>query len=260
MGAGHDHHHRADRQQHQAALVQERRVLAGAPDQQDDPDQADHAEPVEDVARARHDLAGQRSARPDHRQRGAEQQPERPRVGSLVDPGVVEAGMEQHRHLDRRGGRQDQREHGQPRPHRDRPFAFVHHPQPEQQHPRPDQIELLLDRQRPQMAERRRWPEQREVRDVLVDLPPVVDVEERRQRLAAHVAHQRAVGDRDPDHDDGQHQVERRQQPPGAPDPEVVEAERALVPRAQQQVSDQIAAEREEHADAEQPPGGPADP
>ncbi len=56
MGAGRDHEHGAARQQHQATLVQERRVLAGAPDQQDDPDQANHAEPVEDVARARHDL------------------------------------------------------------------------------------------------------------------------------------------------------------------------------------------------------------
>ncbi len=179
MGAGRDHEHGADRQQHQATLVQERRVLGGAPDEQDDPDQANHPEPVEDVARARHDLAGQRAARPDHRQRSAEQQPERPRVGPLVDPRVVNSRMEQQRHLERRAGGQHQRDHRQPWPNRDRSLALVHHPEPDQQHPRPDQVELLLDRQRPQMAERRRRAEQREVRDVLADLPPVVDVQQR---------------------------------------------------------------------------------
>ena len=57
--------------------------------------------------------------------------------------------------------------------------------QSEPEQPGPDQVELLLHRQGPQMSEGRRRTEPGEVRDVLEDQPPVAHVERRRHHVPA---------------------------------------------------------------------------
>ena len=60
------------------------------------------------------------------------------------------------------------------------------HGQDEQR--REQQVELFLDRERPQVLQQRRSPGLREVRLVQVDLPPVADVQEGGDHVPAHAA------------------------------------------------------------------------
>ena len=66
------------------------------------------------------------------------------------------------------------------------PEAVREEPNREQHHPWPHQIELLLDRERPQVIERQRLGEAREVRPVHDDRGPVREVEGPRNHLPAH--------------------------------------------------------------------------
>jgi hypothetical protein len=63
---------------------------------------------------------------------------------------------------------------------------------------------------------------------------------------------------RHPGEYDDQHQEQRRQQAPGAGEPELPEPDAATLDLAEQDIGDQIAAEGEEDADAEQSSRGPA--
>ena len=147
--------HRREREHDEAAAVEERGVLAGPPDHQRDHQQAGDAERVERVAGAGGDPATQFAARPDHRQGGAEEQLEGAGVGAVVDPRGVEARAVEDRHQDRRDQRQQ--------PGSRRPAAAAR-PEgsgasrtsltPTQQDERPEDVELLLDRQRPEVVER----------------------------------------------------------------------------------------------------------
>ena len=91
----------------------------------------------------------------------------------------------------------------------------------------PHQVELLLDRERPQVLEQRRPPDELEVGRVVEDVPPVVDVEDRRDRVGAHLGRRVAEeeGGRDGDH--GEQQDERRQQAPRAAEVELREVDAA---------------------------------
>ena len=151
----HRHHrHRGQRQQNDPVGIEELRVGALAPYENPDHDQTDGSDRVEDAAGPGRDLRGQRPARPHHRQGRAEQHPERPGVGALVDSGRVEARVIEQRHLDGRGGRQHQRHPSQARPHADPECALGQKLESEQQQPRPQQVELLLNGQRPQVTQR----------------------------------------------------------------------------------------------------------
>ncbi len=148
-------------------------------------------------------FAAQLAARPDHRQRRAEEQLEGAGVGAVVDPRGVEARVVEDRHQDRRGGGEDQRRHGQPRPHpRRRARALLDQAHPAEQHERPEDVELLLDRQRPEMAERFRRAEAGEVGDVLEDQLPVADVERGGNDRVAELVGLGGPEDRHPGDDD----------------------------------------------------------
>jgi len=68
------------------------------------------------------------------------------------------------------------------------------------------------------------------------------------------------VHHRDPRGHHGQHHEQGREQPPGPPEPEVAQVQPARPgPLAEQQVGDEVTAEREEDAHAQQAPGRPAE-
>jgi hypothetical protein len=104
------------------------------------------------------------------------------------------------------------------------------------------------------MVERQRGREPREVRPVLLDRRPVADVEHRRPHLAAHAGKLRGVEERHPDADGREHQEEGRKQTPRAVQPEASQAEAGVPPPlVEEQIGDQVAGQREEHADTEHP-------
>ncbi len=246
------------REQHEAALVEEGGVLVGAPDQQGDAGQAGDAGAVEQAAGARRDPGPQPAARPDHRQGGAGEQLEGAGVGPVVDPRGVEAGVVEEGHGGGRGDRQGQRRDGQPRAHtggggRD----LAHEADPEQQQEGPDDVELLLHPQRPEVVERRGRAEAGEVGDVLEDQPPVADVERRRGHRFAERHRLGPAGDRDPGHDHHEHREEGGQEAPRPPQPEAGQPPAPARPLREQDVRDQVAAQGEEDPDAQEPARSP---
>ena len=131
--------------------------------------------------------------------------------------------------------------------------------QPEPQQPRPDQVELLLHGQRPQVPERRRRAEPGEVGAVLGDQPPVAHVARGRGDRPADGRKLGPVQQRDPGGDHGQHHEQRGQQPPGPAQPEIRQLQPAgALVLAEQEVGDEVAAQREEDTDAEQAALSPA--
>ena len=131
----------------------------------------------------------------------------------------------------------------------------------EQEYQRPDEIELLLDRQRPRVLERRRRGELSEVRLVGVDQVPVVDVEQRGDGVTPQPGQvDEAVGTGTPETavqdeiqaERGHHDEERRQEAPGPSTPEAGQADATGVdPLLQQQRGDEEAGQDEEQVDAQ---------
>ena len=256
----HQHQHRRQREDDEAALVEERVELADLPDHDRDHQQAEDAEAVEHVARLRGDPAAEAAARPDHRQRRAEQQAAGAGVGAVVDPRGVEGRVVEDRHLDRRDQRQRDRQQRQPRPDPRGQRPLVHELDPEQQQEGPEDVELLLDRERPEVVERFFRREAGEVGDVAEDLLPVVDVEDRRDDRLAELVGLGGAEDRHPGDDDRQHHEQRRQQAPGAGQPELAELDPAAGRElGEQQVGDQVAGEGEEDPDPQQSSRRPAE-
>ena len=91
----------------------------------------------------------------------------------------------------------------------------------EAQGERPQQVELLLDRERPQVLQQRRALERLEVGLLREDLVPVVDVEERGDRVAARPHGVAGQEDRRHERGDGDDQERGRQQAARAPEPEL---------------------------------------
>ena len=125
---------------------------------------------------------------------------------------------------------------------------------------RPHEVELLLDRQAPQVPQQRRVGGV--VRDVADDLAPVAEVGERPRQVAPHAG---ALGGRPDDErddgDHGQHHAERRQQPAGPAQPELAEVDApGRLALLDQQRRDQEAGHDEEHLDADPAAAHPANP
>ena len=245
-----------DREYNQTALVEERRVLADSPDHDEDDDQAGerrHVEPDPPVA-AGH---GRLRARPDHRERGTDQQAGRPGVGALIDPGRVEARLVEGEHG--RGGGRGEAQRRQREPGQELRLA-PDQEHPGQQQPRPDQVELLLHGERPEVVERLRRREPAEVGGVRPDQVPVAEVPGGGPDGSAQIGEPGPVRDRDPGRDHRQHDEQSGQQAAGAPQPEIAQPHLPVrAELAQQQVRDQVSAEREEHPDAEQAARRPAE-
>ena len=177
------------------------------------------------------------------------------KFGVRGDGDGVPHGVDEGR--DRQGG-----EDGPDRPEAGPPTVAVGRPAPtaaqeqdeQDEAQRPDDVELLLDRQRPVVLHRGGLGALGEVVDRAPRQDPVDDVDRRPDDVAAYLApppprHQEPRGDRDRDEDeDG-----RRQQPAGPPRHEPWPRDRARGGQlAQQQPGDEVAGDDEEDVDAEE--------
>ncbi len=246
-----------EREDQEAAPVEERRELVRAPEHQRDHAEADRAGDVDRAPGARRDPPAEVPARPDRRQRGTDHQLECTGVGPVVDAGRIDARLVEDEHQDRRREGEAEDRQAEPGTQAPREPRLGDELDPEDHQERPDDVELLLDRQRPEMVERAGRLEGREVRDVVEDQPPVVDVCRGGRRRPPEVGRLVRPEDRRPGDDDDQHQKQRRQQAPRPRQPERLQPDAAALDLAEQDVGDQVAAEREEDADAEQAAGSP---
>ena len=141
----------------------------------------------------------------EQRERRADQERLCARVGAVVHACRVGARREESRHEHRGPGRQRR---GDPEKHWARAARQA---QQQQERRRPHEVELLLDRQRPHMLEWRRRRELREVRLAGGDEPPIGDIADRGERVAAqplqHVGGRPAGGEH---RDRSEHEEQRR--------------------------------------------------
>ena len=137
-------------------------------------------------ARGRATLHGR--ARGDARERGAGEDRGRARVGAEVDAhrplGVEERDHREHRQKCETDRRRKQRSHAEA-------------PEHENDDQRPDDVELLLDREAPGVLERRRRQEELPVALVREDRAPVRDVSERRERVGSDAGELRRAREED---------------------------------------------------------------
>ena len=195
---------------------------------------------------------GQRARAPDDGQRRAEEQAGGARVGAVVDAGDIGEGLVQDGHQHRRPGdpRHDGRE-------QQRPPAQRHQPHEQQ---RPDDVELLLDRQRPEVQQRRGTPHLLEVGGVAQDEGPVAHVGHGRHGVAADRGDLRRQEDREVRQHGRDEQEERGQQPSRPPQPEAAQRHgggRGVL--REQQRRDQVAADDEEDLHAQEARGHEVD-
>ena len=187
-----------------------------------------------------------------------------PGVGSEVDPRRIRPRVEEDGHQDRRQDPQGDRQgHTDPAPRAPSPV------QQEQEHQRPDQVELLLDRQRPRVLQRRGRRELGEVGLVRVDGVPVVHVEQGGDGVAPQAREvDEGVGAGGPemgvqDQVEGERandEEEGRQQPPRPPSPEGGQVDAAgAAPLLEQQRGDEEARQHEEQIDSEVPTRRPTE-
>ena len=133
-----------------------------------------------------------------------------------------------------------------------------------QQRERPEQVELLLDGERPEVQQGRRRAS--ELRGEVVAEPGGEHEVDDEATGGNRVGGQRPLGDRRQehlrrDHRDDHDDARCRQQTPGAPCPESRQRDRAgRGDLTQQQSRDQKTGEHEEHVDADEPAGEPSDP
>ncbi len=238
---------------HEAAAVEAAGGVRRVEEEQQDAGQRGDADDVEEGAVPAGPAVGQRGRPPEEREQGAHEDRRDPGVGAVVEaarvlPGLVEDG---HPHGRRRG----HPGHGQ----RD---GTEPAPEPAQQHDedqRPQQVELLLDGERPQVAQQQRTPELLEVRAVGRDEVPVGRVRQRRQDLRPQLGRLVAEEEHHDDAGRGQQQVERGQEPAGPAPVEAAHADGArTVVLLQEQHGDQVAADHEEDVDAEEATRQPA--
>ena len=129
-------------------------------------------------------------------------------------------------------------------------------PPPEHEQQGPHDVELLFDRERPQVLEGLAAPgvgRDVDVRDAVDDVPPVLAVEAERE-VAAEPPEILVVEDRDDEPGDEHHRDQRGPQATDPPDPEVPQVDAlARLRLGEQQARDQVPADHEEHLDAEEP-------
>jgi hypothetical protein len=188
-------------------------------------------------------------------QGAADQQRLGPRIGTEV-VAVDVVGAEQEGTRERRGerahaGDDQQRAAGAGREEREE----GHHDQ------RPQQVELLLDPERPGVLQRRRGRRLGEVVGAAVDHAPVGHVSEGAERVPAQQPDfDRGEQPAEHDHDGDEHGQQSGQQPAGPAGPEGAEPDAPATDALdQEQRRDQVAGEHEERVNAEEPTRQPAD-
>ena len=193
-------HGRDDRAQQDAPVVREGRVPLGRRHHHDERRHRSKARKLE--RQASPGRSGSRrglallAKRPHERQDAAQKQALGAGVRAVVRARRVGARHVQHRHK-RGGGKRQHREHYDhaaavvPA----RPAALGNRPHQQHEDGRPCQVELELQRERPEVRQRRRRAGRREVRLVAEDLCPVERHQERRHHVRAHLREQLMVRD-----------------------------------------------------------------
>ena len=196
--------------------------------------------------------------RDDERRRGADEQLMGARQRAVVRHRRVRLVVADGHHCDRRDRRDGQQAEDDrdpaPRPARDDGEGARHRQGPHD-------VELFLDRERPQVADGRGGRERLEVALAGEDEPPVRDVAQGREQVPSKRALGDRVGGRRPDRDDGDQHEQRGQEPSSPAVPELDEVDVAGAQSlADQQRRDEEARQDEEEVDAEEPalqPGNP---
>ena len=156
------------------------------------------------------------------------------------------------RHVQERGGQRDRdRDAEQPQRHSGqlRPTAT----QDRHHHQGPQQVELLLDRERPQVAQRRERLRSG-VPGPDPDLEPVRDVADTRHDVATRAAARFGLEHRQVHHQQRQHHEQRRQQTACSTEPELLEVDVVVAfVLGDQQQGDEVAGDDEEHLDTQEP-------
>lgn len=177
---------------------------------------------------------------------GAQQQREDAGVGAVVHAAGVGGGVIEHHHGD--GGDSSQSQNHAARVG----LAHVHGYHSEQQRG-PNQVELFLDGERPKVRKRRGIAQGIEVRDVLGNLPPVVEEQQRRQDVRAHLGEHHVVKDGAQRAGHEHYRYHGGDQATDATNPEALKVDTAgLSDFVEQQARDQIAREHKENRDAKQ--------
>ena len=252
-----DHDRGEARVRGEAAVVEPRvALLHGRPPPDHDAERAEAADRGEGPHAACRRPAGRDVAREDDGEERAHEQLGRARVGAVVHARRAVACVQ---HPARHDGRDDagceQRAEHLPAPQRRR---APRQPRDERHDEREHDVELLLDRERPEVQHRRRGAE-----EVRVALPrrveaPVRDVREGGEHVAAQQPELVVRRDRRPeDQHAGQREHRGREQAPGPPAPEAAEGH-APFALGEQQARDQEARQREEGADPEEAAPGKA--
>ena len=118
---------------------------------------------------------------------------------------------------------------------------------------RPNQVELFLDGKRPEVRERRGVAQSIEVRDVLGNLPPVVEEQQRRQDVGAHLGEHHVVKDGAQRAGHEHYRYHGGDQATDTANPEALKVDAAgLGDFVEQQTRDQIARKHKEDRNAEQ--------
>ncbi len=254
VGEGGEQERGGDRDPGVAAVPERQVVVVDVDEAEDQVAERDHPERVEDRAdqRAEGFVGADLHRAPDQRQGDAREQADGVGVGAVVDAGGVVAGVEEDPGEDDRADRPGEHAEQQPA------AAEELHPGGEDE--RPEEVELLLHRERPEVGEEARPPELFEVRGVGEDEVPVGEVEERGEGVAAGLVDLVRVGDRRDDHRHRDQHADRGEEAAGAADPEAGELDLAgAAELAQEQRGDQVAADDEEDVDAEEAARQPAE-
>ena len=177
---------------------------------------------------------------------GAQQQREDAGVGAVVHAAGVGGRVVEHHH-GKGGYRCESQDHtarvG---------FAHMHGHHGKQQR-WPNQVELFLDGERPKVRKRRGVAQGVEVRDVLGNLPPVVEEQQRRQDVGAHLGEHHVVKDGAQRAGHEHYRYHGGDQATDAANPEALKVDATgLSDFVEQQARDQIARKHKEDRDAKQ--------
>ena len=187
-------------------------------------------------------------------QPGAQEQRERTGVGAIVDAAGILARTVEHCHGDGRGEREHQGEDAL------QLAGTAVAVEQEHEHDGPDDAELRVDAQVPQVGGGRRCTKRVEVGHVAQDVAQVLEEPQRGQEVGAQLGEQHVVEDDAEHHHDEQHERHRRPDALEATEPEVADqlvGGRALALAARHGGGDDIARQHEEHDDAQMAGGKP---
>ena len=256
QGDGRDDRCRGDRGEHQAAAVPE-----GVRARNEHAHEGEHAQAHKAHGRellallVGHllgvDLGALGVHGPDKRQPCADEQRERARVGAVVHAARVARGVVHHDHAERRGAGQNQAETAD--------AAVVDAGTVEPQHDeRPDEIELLLDGERPEVQNRAGLRDGLEVRLLAEDIPPVGEPEQRGEQVGLELVEQALVQEERGERGHDDHERDGGEQAPHTADPEALKVDPVRLGKLDAQDSgDQEARDDKEHRHAHQAAGGP---